>query len=269
MLLKNKIFVTILILIMYMSVNHLKIQAMENVVFTGKINFESSSYLSYDLQISDESAIAGLTIEIKYDSQQLKIIKGEVGEVLLPTINKLNTKKDDTVILTAISTDPIMKAGNILHLEFELVDSTKQYVEINCFISECINQKCEELSCVVNSEKIINPQYKASEPDCNEVVSENSGEQNENENAQEEQKTEAKDVDIADTGEKEEINEEEHEKAKEEEKNEADKKQEIVENKETYVKNSNKSQYAVIICCVAIVSVTLLIFIIWKVRRKK
>ena len=144
---------------MYMSVNHIKIQAMENVVFTENINFESSSYLSYDLQVSEESEIAGLTIEIKYDSQQLKIIKGEVGEVLLPTINKLNTQRDESVILTAISTDPIMKEGNILHLEFELVDSTKQYVEINCIISECINQKCDELPIVVKPDKIANPQY--------------------------------------------------------------------------------------------------------------
>lgn len=70
------------------------------------------------LLISKNSTIAGITIEINYDFRQLKLIKTEIGEVLTPTICKMNSQIEGKVILTAISTDEIKSEGAVLHLEY-------------------------------------------------------------------------------------------------------------------------------------------------------
>ena len=139
------------------------VYAKEKVCFTEHHTFEDNKYIDYELDISEESKIAGLTITIRYDAKQLALVDSQVGEMLQSTMNKVNNKVEGTVIITAISTDEITQKGSLLNLRFEIVNSSKEYIDINCSVDECIDQNCDEIPNTIDSKKIKNPLYKPEE----------------------------------------------------------------------------------------------------------
>ena len=147
------------------------------VYFTEHYQFEKDTYINYKLEVSDKSEIAGLTVTIQYDSKQLKLDETKVGETLKSTINKINNKVEGTVIVTAISTDEITNSGSIINLKFEVLNGSKEYIDIQCSIDECINQNCEEILNTVTTEKIKNPLFKPNESNT-EIVEDNKKDSN-------------------------------------------------------------------------------------------
>lgn len=258
MRLKKRILCILVVLFCSLVGDCLNAFAKEKITFTEIIDFESETYVIYDLEVSENSLIAGVTIEINYDSRQLKLVKSEVGDVLKPTINKLNSQTDSTIILTAISTEAITKQGNILHLEFELLDESKPYVELVCLINECINEKCDELPFNVSSTKINNPLYSPADaivmPDQAETDALDTGVSN-----QDKVQLENESIVEKDTNEKS-VNDKQKEKNSTSKGDEQDEK-----NKES----EDDAQSNIIICMIVIVSGTLLILLNRIVRRKK
>lgn len=145
------------------------VHAKNNVNFSEGYVIEENRFLNYVLSVSDNSQIAGLTVTIQYDEEQLRLVENSVGDILQSSINKVNSKIDKKVILTAISTEPITQGGSLLDLKFEIVDSSKEYVDIKYTIDECIDQNCENIAVSINTEKMKNPLYQ--------IVEEEPGEQ--------------------------------------------------------------------------------------------
>lgn len=257
--------------------DRLNVCAGEKIAFTEIIDFESETYLTYDLDISENSLIAGVTIKINYDSQLLKLVKSEVGDVLKPTINKVNSQIDSTIILTAISTEAITKKGNILHLEFELLDESKPYVELVCIIDECINEKCDELPFNVSSTKINNPLYSPADaiemPDQAETDALDTGVSNQDRVQLENESIVEKDTNensVNDEQKEKNGTSEGYEQDENNKESEDDAQSNISERNEKNKKNDIKNYKSlIIICMIVIVSGTLLILLNRIVRRKK
>lgn len=249
-----------------------------NVIFT-EVNCYENKHLKYDLFVSENSSISGITVDINYDSRQLKLVKSEVGEVLKPTICKVNSQIESKVILTAISTDAITKEGAILHIEFQVIDTSKQYIDITCSIDECINQNCDELPTVVKSDKIANPLYVH-----NETSGDKSKESNENKESDKSQ-GEVHNTDKVvqkDTEEKDETLEEKrplqnetevHEESTETTGTNEKNNQDIVpiDNNVSKTRKETKSGKNIIftVVVIAIIGVTLSILATWIRRKKK
>lgn len=149
--------------IMLFFIMQYSVFAKGKVCFTEVHTIEEDKYLNYQLNVSENSRIAGLTVTIRYNEKQLTLVDSQVGETLQSTMNKVNNKVEGTVIITAISTDEITQKGSILNLKFELLNSSKEYIDIHYSVDECIDQNCNEILNTIDSKKIKNPLYKPTE----------------------------------------------------------------------------------------------------------
>ena len=137
-----------------------QVYAKNTVEFKESYGIKEEKFVEYCLKIPEKSHVAGVTIEIQYDSKQLKLVEGSVGEVLSSSISKLNQNIEGKVILTAISTEVIVEKGEILNLKWEVINSAESHLNIKCVITECVDQECVSLKTSIESKKQENPLYK-------------------------------------------------------------------------------------------------------------
>ena len=152
------VFITLLIVIFATS-NLLYINAKEPIVFDIKASVEENSVV-YIVDITENSNVCGLSLEVLYDENQVKLEECVVGTIIDNGMTKSNTKINGKVILTYISTEPLKSKGSLLELKFSIISSDASKLNIASVISECIDKSCDDLTFSVKKDDIINPNYK-------------------------------------------------------------------------------------------------------------
>lgn len=115
--------------------------------------------LEYKITVTPDSDVCGLSLEIKYSEAQVKVRECTVGEALGDGIAKSNSAIGGKVILTYISTTPLKKSGPVIVVQFEVLSAQNENIDIDCTVTECIDQKCDALAYTYAAREIHNPKY--------------------------------------------------------------------------------------------------------------
>lgn len=151
--------VFILLFIIILASSNLCVNAQEAIVFDEKANIKDDTVI-YTVDITKNSNVCGLSLEVLYDEKQIKLESSAIGDIINNGMAKSNTKIDGKVILTYISTESLKSKGTILELKFSIISSNTAKLNITSIISECINKNCDDLSFSIRRSDIINPNYK-------------------------------------------------------------------------------------------------------------
>lgn len=127
------------VIVMLVNLN-LDVVAERRVVFQ-EIIIEENTKCEWSLEIEENSQIAGLSINIAYDSDVLSVDSCEIGSSLEKTIYSLNNEKAGVIRLTAITTEPVVSSGSIVEIVFSGGDNSSIHYEI----LECIDSSCMPL----------------------------------------------------------------------------------------------------------------------------
>lgn len=147
--------VIVVILLLTLSVPAM---AKSPINFSEKIQTKNS-VIFYEIEISPDSNICGLSFELKYSENQVKVNNCTVGEILDGGISKSNSTIGGKVVFTYISTTPLKDSGSILLVEFEALSNDNKNISIDCKITECINKDCNEIAYTFSEKEISNPKY--------------------------------------------------------------------------------------------------------------
>lgn len=132
------------------------------IAFSEKVTSNNNIVL-YGIEISSESDVCGLSIELKYSENQVKLRDCVVGQILDGGIAKSNTNIGGKVVFTYISMMPLNEAGSIILLELESISEDNKNIDIECKITECIDKSCNEISYTYAKSVISNPKYVATD----------------------------------------------------------------------------------------------------------
>lgn len=68
---------------------------------------------------SDNLGICGLTLNVMYDPSEVKLINNKEGSLVSNGITKCNAEIPGKIILSYISTEPLIKSGEVLLARFD------------------------------------------------------------------------------------------------------------------------------------------------------
>lgn len=128
------------------------------IAFSEKVTAKNNIIL-YEIEISADSNVCGLSFEVKYSQDQVKLDSCTVGEILDGGIAKSNTNIGGKVVFTYISMSPLNKAGSVIQLEFVPISTGNKNIDIECKITECIDKDCNEITYTYAEREISNPKY--------------------------------------------------------------------------------------------------------------
>ena len=151
--------VLIFIFVILLSLNQTApVMAKSQVKFTENIKSENNT-IYFGIEISENSNICGLSLDVKYSESQVKVNKCTTGQALAGGITKVNSTIAGKVILSYISTAPWKEKGQILLIEFEPLSISSKTISIDCTITECIDKECNDISFTYSKKEISNPKY--------------------------------------------------------------------------------------------------------------
>lgn len=104
--------------------------------------------ITYSVDVSENSNISGILVEITYDKDELALKSAMAGSALDGTINTLNTKTLGKIILTAITTEQIDEGGTVFKIEFSGEDIDSLKVDIK----ECIDKECNPINYILTGD---------------------------------------------------------------------------------------------------------------------
>ena len=113
----------------------------------------------YKIEVTPNTDICGLTLEIEYSEEQVQVKNCTVGAVLAEGIVKSNSSIGGKVILSYISMTPLKEGGSVIAIELETLTTDNKEIDIDCTITECIDQECNEITYGYVKETVINPRY--------------------------------------------------------------------------------------------------------------
>ncbi|MBQ9355601.1 MAG: hypothetical protein IJT84_07995 [Clostridia bacterium] len=158
------VFLAITVLFMLSSkMCVLKATTMENSASFSANAVVSEKEISYTITVSENSGICGLTLNVIYDPTEVKLINHKEGSLISNGITKCNADKPGKVILSYISTEPVVKSGEIMLASFEPITSDCKELNITYEISECIDINCDEIPVTPHTVTATNPIYKKPE----------------------------------------------------------------------------------------------------------
>lgn len=157
---KASSLVSAILLLLMLSV---PVMAESPIGFEEKIQTKDN-IIVYEIQISPDSDICGLSFEIKYSEDQVKVGGCTMGTVLDGGIAKSNDTISGKVVLTYISTTPLKDGGSVILVEFEALSTDNKYIDIDCVLTECIDWNCDEIAYRISDKEIANPRYVEPEP---------------------------------------------------------------------------------------------------------
>ncbi|GEM_PF-6397393 len=158
------VFLAITVLFMLSSkMCVLKATTMENSASFSANAVVSEKEISYTITVSENSGICGLTLNVIYDPTEVKLINHKEGSLISNGITKCNADKPGKVILSYISTEPVVKSGEIMLASFEPITSDCKELNISYEISECIDINCDEIPVTPHTVTVTNPIYKKPE----------------------------------------------------------------------------------------------------------
>jgi len=128
------------------------------ITFSEKVTAKNNIIL-YEIEISTDSNVCGLSFEVKYSQNQVELDNCTVGEILDGGIAKSNTNIGGKVVFTYISMTPLDKAGSVILLEFVPISTGNKNIDIECEITECIDKDCNEITYTYSEREISNPKY--------------------------------------------------------------------------------------------------------------
>lgn len=115
----------------------------------------------YEIEITPGSKICGLSMQIEYPEEQVRVKNCAVGELLDGGMVKSNCAILGEVIFSYISVAPLEDGGAVLLIEFEPLSTDNQNIDIDCNLTECIDYECNEIAYVYVDQEILNPKYVA------------------------------------------------------------------------------------------------------------
>lgn len=113
----------------------------------------------FEVGVTDNSRICGLSLEVHYSAKQVKVKGCEAGEILSGGIAKSNSNITGKVLLTYISTAPLTDEGAVLRLEFEALSTNNREIDIDCKVTECVDVNCDNIQYEYTEAIIKNPRY--------------------------------------------------------------------------------------------------------------
>lgn len=150
------------VIVLLLSLHAFTAKALSTVSFFAKANV-SKTEISYTITVSDNSGICGLTLNVIYDPTEVKLINHKEGSLVSNGITKCNADIPGKIILSYISTEPVMKSGEVILARFEPITSDCKELNISYEISECIDINCDEIPVTPNIVSVTNPIYKKPE----------------------------------------------------------------------------------------------------------
>lgn len=157
----------ILVLVLALLFAHMiPARAESSLTFTEKIETKND-VVFYEIAVTPGSNICGLSLEIKYSEEQVKINKCAAGDALAGGIVKSNCAVQGKVFVSYISITPMEAGGSVVLLEFEALTTDNKKIDIDCNITECIDQECNEIAYTYNDAEILNPKYAESTSNTN------------------------------------------------------------------------------------------------------
>lgn len=128
------------------------------ITFNEKVTTKSDVVL-YEIKVSAESNIYGLSFEVKYEKEQVRLKRCTTGEMLGGGTTKCNTKVEGKVALTYTSNAPLSKAGSVLMLEFVPISTDNRKIDVDCLITKCIDGNRGKIPYNYDEKEILNPRY--------------------------------------------------------------------------------------------------------------
>ena len=251
------------VIVLFISLHAFTAKALGTASFFSKADV-SKKEISYMITVSDNSGICGLTLNVMYDPSEVKLINHKEGSLVSNGITKSNAEIPGKIILSYISTEPLIKSVEVLLARFEPIASNCKELNITYEVSECIDINCDGISVTPNIVAIKNPIYQKSE---NEISKDDNKSTTEN--------TKSSNVD-ANTDE---IDESYDNKGNSDLQSEKDKTNDVpqsegisfVDKKETSTATKSQSNlWITILSCVGILLLILVVYIcILKIRSKK
>ena len=164
------------VIVLFISLYAFTAKALSSVSFFAKADV-SKTEISYTIAVSENSGICGLTLNIIYDPAEVKLTNHKEGSLVSNGITKCNAEIPGKIILSYISTEPLIKSGEVLLARFEPIATNCKELNITYEVSECIDINCNGISVTPNIVTIKNPIYQKSEKeiskDDNKSTSEN------------------------------------------------------------------------------------------------
>ena len=134
----------------------MKAFASDEIVFSEELTVNADGNAVYNVIVTKNSNIAGLSLTVNYDKDKLKLLDAFAGENFSSSMCSVNKKIAGTVYMSSVTTVPITDGGSVITLVFDGNNSAK----IAFSVSECIDKDMNNLSFRIKNTETDTPQIK-------------------------------------------------------------------------------------------------------------
>ena len=130
--------------------------ASETIIFSEDYIINDEGNAVYSIIVTENSNIAGLSLTINYDKESLDLLDASVGGSFASAMNSVNKNEAGIVIMSSITTSPIVEEGTVISLVFDGAINA----DVSFSVSECIDKDMHNLSFNIVESETNTPQPK-------------------------------------------------------------------------------------------------------------
>ena len=132
----------------------LKAYASENILFSEEFIENEDGNVVYNVNVTKNSNIAGISLTINYDKDKLTLLDAHVGDSFSSSISSVNKQKAGLVYMSSVTTVPVTDSGSVITLVFD----GKSTANISFSVSECIDEDMHNLEFRIQNTETDTPQ---------------------------------------------------------------------------------------------------------------